>query len=101
MSYELYIDDEYVAGMSAVNAAVRRTAMEFRAKWIAAAVAGGHVNTGTFVNSIEVERANDKDYWVSAGAGYSVPLEFGHFKVLWGRETGERVKGIHLLRGLL
>ncbi|TDB90912.1 hypothetical protein E1264_03545 [Actinomadura sp. KC216] len=101
MSYELYIDDEYVAGMPVVNQAVRATAEEFKAKWIAAAVAGGHVDSGNFIGSINVRRANDKDYWVSATAGYSVPLEFGHFKVLWGRETSERVEGIHLLREIL
>lgn len=101
MAFELYIDDEYVAGMPGVNAAVRKTAEKFRAKWIEAAAAGHHVQTGKFISSIKVERANDKDYWVSATADYSVPLEFGHFKVLWGRDTGERVGGINLLRAIL
>lgn len=101
MSYELYIDDEYVAGMPEVNAAVRDLAVEFRQKWIAAATAGGHVRTGRFINSIKIERANDKDYWVSATADYSIPLEFGHFMVLWGVPTNDRVEGIHLLREIL
>jgi len=99
VAVELYFDDEYIAGMPVVNEAVYRGAVQLRARWIAAAAP--HTRTGRFVGSIGIERANDKDYWVYADAPYAIPLEFGHDKVVFGKDVGGRVEGIHLLRKIL
>jgi len=74
-----------------------------------------HTRTGRFSNSIDVERANDKDYWVVANVPYAFAVEYGHHGFvpaggfvttgLNSRYEHMRyigwVEGIHVLRRLL
>ena len=101
---DLWLTDEYVAGMPGVNAGVLSAAKEFKAKWVSAM--GAHTQSGDFARSIKVMKANSKDYWVYAAVRYGVWAEYGHEGWTYSVREGGMVyfgpvRGIHVLRSLL
>lgn len=101
---EIWITDEDIAGLPAVNTEVLAEAKKFAQKWRTAM--GAHHNTGDFARSIKVMKANSKDYWVYAAVRYGVWAEYGHAGWTFSAREGEmvyfgHVEGIHVLRSLL
>lgn len=59
------------------------------------------VRTGRLRDSIEPERIDGRTGHVVARRPYAAPVELGHRKVLWGRETHEYVPAQPYLRPAL
>lgn len=59
------------------------------------------VRTGKLRDSIESERIDERTGRVVARRRYAAPVELGHRKVLWGRETNEYVPAQPYLRPAL
>ncbi|MGW5735731.1 MULTISPECIES: DUF5403 family protein [Streptomyces] len=81
--------DEYIAGLSGVNAEIRKEAGSREA--IMRSIIAPHSKTGELLGSITVERENRKDYSVGSNDPHALSKNYGT----------SRSKGLHFLEGAL
>lgn len=84
--------DEVVAGLPGVNATVEQAAEKAAARM--RAKIAPHIKTGQLFRSVQVERANSKDYWIHVSVPYVVPANYG-FRHHWAHR---HITGIHFIK---